>query len=431
MADTDTMLKLLVLRELLSSNSEDNEESSPKNGLLDVGLKVVRGPSWSWENQDDGEGHIGTIVEVGKTGSSSNKTVVVQWDGGLRKNYRVGLNNFYDLCALDNASLGVTHPTVTCNSCRKKGVIGMRWKCKWCYDYDLCNSCYMSDKHDISHPFERIQINNGPKVSVPRRQISVKIQMKGILSSAKVVRSTDWRWDNQDGGSGKTGIVQNICGWNDTSDFCACHVSWSATDTTNLYRIGYEGKMDLKYVQDAVDGYYYRDHLPIIGDEQRTVSETTSTETLSNRRSSEPSTNRQTVNKPSNETGSDTSVALLSQNLKDLFYSDQFSDLTILVKGKKFEVHKAIISARSSLFASKIQFMKSSSLEIKDCEPDIFEDVLFYLYTGKLKRLSHANVNALYRVADKLEIMALKKECLRFKSEGLSADHISEFVAVA
>ena len=33
---------------------------------LCVGLRVVRGPNWSWGDQDGGEGHVGTVVEVGK-----------------------------------------------------------------------------------------------------------------------------------------------------------------------------------------------------------------------------------------------------------------------------------------------------------------------------------------------------------------------------
>jgi E3 ubiquitin-protein ligase mind-bomb len=33
-----------------------------------------------------------------------------------------------------------------------------------------------------------------------------------------------------------------------------------------VYRLGHKGKVDLKYVQDAVGGYYYRDHLPILGE---------------------------------------------------------------------------------------------------------------------------------------------------------------------
>lgn len=33
-----------------------------------------------------------------------------------------------------------------------------------------------------------------------------------------------------------------------------------------MYRLGHKGKVDLKYVQDAVGGCYYRDHLPILGE---------------------------------------------------------------------------------------------------------------------------------------------------------------------
>ena len=66
---------------------------------MEVGLRVVRGPDWKWGNQDGGEGHVGTVVEIGKHGSptSPDKTVVVQWDSGTRTNYRVGYQGALDL----------------------------------------------------------------------------------------------------------------------------------------------------------------------------------------------------------------------------------------------------------------------------------------------------------------------------------------------
>lgn len=119
--------------------------------------------------------------------------------------------------------------------------------------------------------------------------------------------------------------------------------------------------------------------------------------------------------------------------MKDLFFSDQFSDLTLKVQERSFKVHKAILCARSAVFASKIlgDNTGASTIVIRDCDPGTFEDVLFYLYTGKLKRLSHANVTALSDAADKFEIPALKEECVRFKKEGLSVDYVSDFLAVA
>ncbi len=78
---------------------------------MEVGLRVVRGPDWKWQNQDNGEGHVGTVVEIGKPGSttSPDKTVVVQWDSGSRTNYRVGYQGAYDLCILDNAPVGKSY----------------------------------------------------------------------------------------------------------------------------------------------------------------------------------------------------------------------------------------------------------------------------------------------------------------------------------
>lgn len=57
---------------------------------------------------DDGEGHIGTVCELGRAGStySPEKTVIVNWDSGNRSNYRVGYQDQYDLLVVDNAQIG-------------------------------------------------------------------------------------------------------------------------------------------------------------------------------------------------------------------------------------------------------------------------------------------------------------------------------------
>ena len=34
--------------------------------MAEVGVRVVRGPDWQWEDQDGGEGFCGTVVEVGE-----------------------------------------------------------------------------------------------------------------------------------------------------------------------------------------------------------------------------------------------------------------------------------------------------------------------------------------------------------------------------
>uniref|UniRef100_A0A2C9JXE4 RING-type E3 ubiquitin transferase n=1 Tax=Biomphalaria glabrata TaxID=6526 RepID=A0A2C9JXE4_BIOGL len=236
---------------------------------VELGMRVVRGPDWKWGNQDNGEGHVGTIVEIGRPGSqtSPDKTVVVQWDSGARTNYRIGYQGAYDLRIYDNAPCGVKHPNIICDTCRVQGILGMRWKCSKCRDFDLCMMCYMSDKHDLTHTFFRYDNSNSKGVKVPKRRDSQnqKVLAQGIYAGAKVCRGPDWDWANQDGGEGKVGRVTDIRGWDNESGRSVAHVIWSS-GSTNVYRMGHKGKVDLKYIHATPSGQYYRDHLPVLGE---------------------------------------------------------------------------------------------------------------------------------------------------------------------
>ncbi|XP_075213933.1 E3 ubiquitin-protein ligase mind bomb 2 [Lycorma delicatula] len=234
--------------------------------MLEVGIRVVRGPDWAWGHQDDGEGHCGTVVELGKLGSqqSPDKTVVVQWDLGTRTNYRVGYEGCYDLRVIDNAPAGVKHHNIICDGCKKQGIPGIRYKCTRCYDYDLCLQCYMNDEHDSNHIFQRFDTANSVGLEMPLRNGSAKVPLKGIFVGAKVVRGHDWEWGDQDGGEGKTGRVMDIRGWDNESARSVVNVTWTS-GSTNVYRLGHKGKVDIKCVQEATGGNYYREHLPILG----------------------------------------------------------------------------------------------------------------------------------------------------------------------
>ena len=79
---------------------------------LEAGLRVVRGPDWESGDQDGGEGHVGTVVEVPRRTASQQddsdcRSVIVQWDYGKRFKYRCGVEQKYDLRVLDNAPVGM------------------------------------------------------------------------------------------------------------------------------------------------------------------------------------------------------------------------------------------------------------------------------------------------------------------------------------
>lgn len=165
-------------------------------------LRVVRGPDWEHGDEDGGEGHLGTVVEVHRTSepasasgseSADNEardeaertehregdkvlSVTVQWDCGNRGIYKCGKDGKYDLRVFDTAQSGeasytlwsgcttLTTPSflagmkfrnITCDGCRTSTIPGTRWKCSQCYDYDLCTQCYMNNQHMEDHRFVR------------------------------------------------------------------------------------------------------------------------------------------------------------------------------------------------------------------------------------------------------------------------------------
>ncbi|XP_017770647.1 PREDICTED: E3 ubiquitin-protein ligase MIB2 [Nicrophorus vespilloides] len=234
--------------------------------MLSTGIRIVRGPDWTWGDQDGGEGYVGTVCEVGKSGTvgSPDKTVVVQWDNGTRTNYRVGYTNKFDLRVIDNAQAGVKQQNIACDGCNSQGISGMRFKCITCFDYDLCYMCYHGNMHNLNHPFKRFDSATSSGVDLPVRRNAMQGELYGIFEGAKVVRGFNWEWGDQDGGQGKVGKVLDIRGWDNESSRSVANVTW-ANGSTNVYRLGHKGNCDIKYVEAASGGRYYIEHLPILG----------------------------------------------------------------------------------------------------------------------------------------------------------------------
>lgn len=86
----------------------------------------------------------------------------------------------------------------------------------------------------------------------------------GPFSGAKVVRGKDWVWGDQDGGPGSEGEVEGFENVTQSSSRNLLRVHWS-NGSTNSYRLGFEGHVDLVCTEEAVGVFYYRDHLPVAG----------------------------------------------------------------------------------------------------------------------------------------------------------------------
>ena len=92
---------------LASRNTISEALNEPPNAAtqlqllnLTVGSRVMRGPDWSWDKQDGGEGHLGTVRSFELVDE-----VVVVWDNGTGANYRC-LGDF-DLRIVDSGPSGL------------------------------------------------------------------------------------------------------------------------------------------------------------------------------------------------------------------------------------------------------------------------------------------------------------------------------------
>ena len=78
----------------------------------------------------------------------------------------------------------------------------------------------------------------------------------------------------------------------------------------------------------------------------------------------------------------------LSDDFSQLFEDEEFSDVIISVAGCEFKVHKAILSARSPVFAAMFKnAMKESKtgiIKIYDVSQCAMKELLRFMYTGKV-----------------------------------------------
>ncbi|CAI8023114.1 E3 ubiquitin-protein ligase mind-bomb [Geodia barretti] len=228
-----------------------------------LGQRVVRGPDWEWGDQDGGEGFVGTVAGLEEGGGG----VIVQWDMGQRCRYRCGRDNKFDLRVLDDGPSGRSYSKHRCHVCRKKRVYGVMWRCLHCPEYYLCSVCYLANHHCSLHRFTCLLDRDGMQFRVLARADSRRIPVSGLFYGAEVVRGTDWRWNDQDGGVGRTGKVVEVLDWSNEGgsgyERSVVLVTWE-NGNKKKYRAGHRGKVDVRCIAPGSGGFYYPEHLPVL-----------------------------------------------------------------------------------------------------------------------------------------------------------------------
>ena len=108
------------------------------------------------------------------------------------------------------------------------------------------------------------------------------------------------------------------------------------------------------------------------------------------------------------------------------------ADFTLKVNDKSFKVHKAVLGARSGVFRTMFLSGLKEAVEgeavITDVDEETLEEVLHYIYTGKLSGKDFS-INSLCYAAAKYQLdtlMDLIPEEIRKRKTELQAEEVAE-----
>lgn len=120
---------------------------------------------------------------------------------------------------------------------------------------------------------------------------------------------------------------------------------------------------------------------------------------------------------------------VLVNQLTDMFLYQTNCDVQFhLPRDQKIGGHIFILSARSDVFATMfkidMQEAKTGIVDIKDIQPEIFKELLHFIYSGRTKEsLTEETAQPLIIAAEKYDIKSLKNEGVRYLLTQIRADN--------
>ena len=121
--------------------------------------------------------------------------------------------------------------------------------------------------------------------------------------------------------------------------------------------------------------------------------------------------------------------------LEEMFEKMTLSDVKFNLGGRKFAAHKNILAMRSPVFAAMFRHptkeMQTNQGEVKDVDPDVFQEVLRFIYTGKTQSTAlNKMAPGLLAAADKYLLEDLKSCCETHLIRQMSAENCLELLSL-
>ena len=120
---------------------------------------------------------------------------------------------------------------------------------------------------------------------------------------------------------------------------------------------------------------------------------------------------------------------ILSNDLKNLLISEEYSDIQFEVQGKIFKAHRNILTSRSDHFKTMLSELRpdrlSRPVHIENITYDGFKALLHYLYTNEIDECTRVEiVGELIRISDWYNLDELKHAGFAFLQANLCLDNV-------
>ncbi|GBN22027.1 Speckle-type POZ protein [Araneus ventricosus] len=123
------------------------------------------------------------------------------------------------------------------------------------------------------------------------------------------------------------------------------------------------------------------------------------------------------------------------EDMTCLYKEGVLCDMKLRTETETFNVHKNILSARSSVFKSMFTTdMKENEIDcvdIEDLDASTVRQMLLFLYSDSLEDLDWESAKNVYYAADKYNIVALKHRCSSFLKRNLQPSHCCELLLMS
>jgi len=148
----------------------------------------------------------------------------------------------------------------------------------------------------------------------------------------------------------------------------------------------------------------------------------------------------ETVTTSADEANSSSLSANAEQQLMDdylkMYKDNVLTDFTIRVGEREMRAHRAILAARSPVFAAMFEHpdtheVKNGLLVIEDLDYDVVSEMLSYIYSGRCSRDINDLAMELLVAADKYRLEELKAHCERHLIQSLAFDNACQLLILS